>query len=135
MTINLVIDGPLVRTASGLVSGYIYFRSSDGWAFPEHQWSDFPVVVLQWWREAVQEESSDIVLRFMDGPFEVKIRNVDGRDRLTFLQRTVQGPQVIREAQIIHADCIRMILAACNHAAALLSQAGYPSEARTLGHA
>jgi hypothetical protein len=45
--------------------------------FPDAQWHDFPVVILGWWLEQVNALSQDplttAILRFMDGPYEIKI--------------------------------------------------------------
>jgi hypothetical protein len=59
-----------------LLTGIIYFDFGD-YQFPEIEWNDFIVVILNWWlltlSEIMSEESIEVELRFMDGPFYVKV--------------------------------------------------------------
>ena len=49
--------------------------------FPSPEWSDVIVVVLRWWAEAaaqlVSHESSMVEVRFMEGPYLVRIESVN----------------------------------------------------------
>lgn len=64
----------LSRSRHGLVTGAVYFVL-DGYAFPERDWSDFPVVVLSWWLEKaaamLEGRSQSVDFQFMDGPYMV----------------------------------------------------------------
>ena len=55
----------------GDVTGVIYVELESG-AFPETVWSDFPVIILGWWAEALLEldvpTRHEVLWRFMDGP-------------------------------------------------------------------
>jgi hypothetical protein len=53
---------------SGSITGRVYLQFGDRF-FPERDWSDFPVVVLEWWLGSI--DSAVPVLHFMDGPFRV----------------------------------------------------------------
>lgn len=66
----------LTRSRSGAVAGPIWFRSGQV-DFPDPGWSDFPVVVLEWWLRSLAQPLSDptIALRFMDGPVQVVLRD------------------------------------------------------------
>lgn len=55
---------------SGSITGRIALRFGELW-FPEADWSDFPVVILEWWLSALG--GSGEVLRFMDGPFSLVV--------------------------------------------------------------
>lgn len=72
----LVDTTSIERTGSGTVVGKIYLDVHEAF-FPERGWFDFPVVILQWWLEALARLSSGASrreeLRFMDGPFWVEI--------------------------------------------------------------
>ncbi len=73
---HIVRVGPLERSASGTILGVIYL-DLDTRAFPDAQWSDFPVVILAWWIDAVgpllSGPTRSTELRFMDGPFWVEV--------------------------------------------------------------
>ena len=60
----------------GNVTGVIYLELHDG-AFPETGWSDFPVIILGWWADALlQLEESNrrkVQWSFMDGPQSVTL--------------------------------------------------------------
>jgi hypothetical protein len=70
------------RSRSGAITGPIWFehaaRDESRAAFPEQNWVDFPVVILGWWLEELgafaRGEQSEATCRFMDGPFECRIR-------------------------------------------------------------
>src|SRR4051812_38953437 len=73
----IVVDkDSLIMGDSGSVTGIIYWRAEDH-AFPDHIWNDFVIVVLRWWiQEAIglaENPDQQAVLRFVDGPFEVRI--------------------------------------------------------------
>lgn len=76
MAIALTIEADsLMQNRSGAIVGRIYFRSN-GLAFPDNQWSDFPVVVLAWWLDALGrllEGADNESLPFMDGPYRVEL--------------------------------------------------------------
>lgn len=60
--------------SSGGITAGIWFVF-DGHAFPEERWSDFAVVILAWWVDAVvrmAQGSSAEVLDFMDGPYALE---------------------------------------------------------------
>ena len=65
----------------GNVTGVIYIELASG-AFPERGWSDFPVIVLGWWAEALCQlevpTRREVLWRFMDGPHRLTLTKVDG---------------------------------------------------------
>lgn len=58
----------------GNVTGVIFLELHDG-AFPERGWSDFPVIILGWWADALLQlevpTRREVQWRFMDGPYGV----------------------------------------------------------------
>ena len=66
---------------NGNVTGVIYVELVSG-AFPETGWSDFPVIILGWWAEALLELERPmgraVLWRFMDGPHSLTLRKVTG---------------------------------------------------------
>lgn len=69
------------RSISGTITGRIWFehqaRNAASVAFPEREWSDFPVIILGWWLQElgafVRGERPDVTCEFMDGAFECRI--------------------------------------------------------------
>jgi hypothetical protein len=56
----------------GSVTGVVYFEFSPDQQFPVVGWSDFVVVVANWWRaelEKLIEGQAEVDFRFMDGPY------------------------------------------------------------------
>jgi hypothetical protein len=77
LNVEIIVEPRLLRLAkSGAVVGPIWLRSKEKseLAFPETGWTDFPVVVLCWWLNAVEavlrNTSAEAACPFMDGPFE-----------------------------------------------------------------
>ena len=77
MTVNLVENS--LRFSNGKrLTGNIYLRWEDV-SFPEEDWNDFVDVVLLWWWDALvglKEGAGGCELRFMDGPFWVRMTKV-----------------------------------------------------------
>ncbi len=52
-----------------------FYLDINGISFPDSQWTDFAIIVLNWWISAIleihQKENADFVLHFMDGPYYV----------------------------------------------------------------
>ncbi|MCG3137391.1 MAG: hypothetical protein HJJLKODD_01235 [Phycisphaerae bacterium] len=60
--------------------GKIWMESPD-YAFPEKEWWDFPVVILQWWIEKTvalaRDEETGVNCEFMDGPYAFRLSKID----------------------------------------------------------
>jgi len=58
------------------VTGVIFLELHDG-AFPGRGWSDFPVIILGWWADALAQlevpARREVQWRFMDGPHGVTL--------------------------------------------------------------
>jgi len=78
----------LHASTSGAITGRLHVKVGNR-AFPEVEWSDFPVIVLGWWCNAVGLVASHAVtsvnLRFMDGPLGMTLSEPGevGEARLT----------------------------------------------------
>lgn len=61
------------------VTGVIFLELQDG-AFPERGWSDFPVIILGWWIDALLQlevpTRREVQWRFMDGPLALTLTKV-----------------------------------------------------------
>lgn len=72
---QVVIDtDTLMRSRSGAITGLLSVKLGT-LSFPDGDWSDFPIVVLGWWLEALHslQIGRSVDLRFMDGPFFVRL--------------------------------------------------------------
>lgn len=60
----------------GAVTGIVYFDFGADCQFPIAGWNDFVVVVAKWWLSALNQlspEQRETELRFMDGPYWIKV--------------------------------------------------------------
>jgi hypothetical protein len=74
------------------IIGQIFFKVEDQY-FPQNHWTDFIVVVLSWWLEALDvlqdsKINSSNKLMFMDGPYFIKAIKIE-KDivELEFIER------------------------------------------------
>lgn len=93
--IDIVVNANTLEMSktSGNIVGEIYFNI-DGKVFPDRNWSDFVVIILTWWIEAVSKvntknELDSFKLTFMDGPIFIKGYVHNGCD--TELEFTREG--------------------------------------------
>jgi hypothetical protein len=81
----VVRPASLDRSGSGRITGPVWVRHARrGEApqdFPEENWSDFPVVILAWWLDALaaleSAEVEEATCTFMDGPFEFRVARAE----------------------------------------------------------
>jgi hypothetical protein len=71
----------LAMSARGSITGVVFIRGTDR-SFPASDWSDFPVVILDWWLEPVsqilQRKTKTWMCRFMEGPLTMQLTQQDG---------------------------------------------------------
>lgn len=80
---ELIVNIDKLSKLNGQVTGKIFF-SFEGIYFPEKDWDDFVVIIINWWLEQVliakSDEDSEIELVFMDGPYSLVVKRKDGND-------------------------------------------------------
>ena len=62
----------LHQSKLGSVTGVVYFELGPDLQFPDAVWTDFVVVVANWWRaalEQISEGQAEAKFLFMDGPY------------------------------------------------------------------
>lgn len=94
------------RTRVGSIVGPLWVELGES-AFPEKGWYDFPVVLLTWWGRALRAHAgthSDVVLDFMDGPYEIRLKAAAEGCAAVFYDRHGSG-HVEYEATV---DCARL---------------------------
>ncbi|MGV3502784.1 MAG: hypothetical protein ACO1O1_03705 [Adhaeribacter sp.] len=74
----LIVDpNTLHKATSGLVTGRIHIHIN-GRSFPEKDWNDFVVIILNWWIEeiilSISQSKDAFKCRFMDGPFSFNVK-------------------------------------------------------------
>jgi hypothetical protein len=69
----IVAKHSLEQLESGSIFGRIHVNFETS-RFPAEDWTDFAVVILSWWLDALSSDQPGIKqLTFMDGPYEVNI--------------------------------------------------------------
>jgi hypothetical protein len=71
----------LHQSRSGSITGVVYFELNPERQFPGLGWSDFVVVLASWWMVALKkiaEGTSEVELRFMDGPYWITVVSQEG---------------------------------------------------------
>jgi hypothetical protein len=93
---------------SGNVTGVIYVELESG-AFPEVGWSDFPVIILSWWAEALLQLAMrtrrKVLWLFMDGPHSLVLTKVTGAVPTCALEFKQVESDLLEAAQRVIAYC------------------------------
>jgi len=107
----------LHQSKMGSVTGVVYFEFGPDLQFPDAVWSDFVVVVANWWRAALEQISkgqAEADFLFMDGPYwitavsqgrKLKLRCIDNhRDAGLVCEVVVQMNDLKRELNTFARD-------------------------------
>ena len=71
----------LHRSKLGSITG-TFSLNMDRIRFPSASWSDFVVVIVGWWIEALRSNDRTIQLSFMDGPYYLRVSRQAGPEAL-----------------------------------------------------
>lgn len=101
------------RTKYGSVVGPIWVEMQSA-CFPGKSWSDFPVVILGWWFEAINGLCSGAPkraeCRFMEGPFAFEICAIEPDNwLLRFLRKDVLETRCLLESRQSPALMVREV--------------------------
>jgi hypothetical protein len=121
---------------AGLVSAGLHLRLNN-LLFPHAEWTDFTVVVLQWWVTAalslLRGEQQTVEVRFMEGPFLVTI---EARSERTWILKLIEAghrADVKAESTVEALPLIRSILSASDAVLTLCRERQWwSSDAETL---
>lgn len=109
-------------TKAGLVSARLCLRL-DNFLFPHAEWTDFVVVVLNWWVTAtlrlLKGEGKAVEVRFMEGPFLVTLEARGERIWNLKLIEAGLREDVKAEAAIEALPLIRSVMSAADAVLAL----------------
>lgn len=100
--IDIVVNANTLEMSqtSGNIVGEIYLNV-DGKVFPDKGWSDFIVIILTWWIEAISKVNTkrkfdSFKLTFMDGPIFIKgYVHSDGNTELEFTRERMSKNEII----------------------------------------
>jgi hypothetical protein len=137
MTVNfdVVTDRATVsKSAHGAITGVVAIRLGDV-CFPEGRWNDFIVVVLGWWarQAAALRAGNPARLDFMDGPYSIVARPVNGISQLECRRGTADGATVLETREVLTSDIVVAIMRASRETLALCELNGWKtSDTETL---
>jgi hypothetical protein len=90
--IKILIDKNSIKNKNDKITGKICFYIDNNY-FPDSDWNDFLVVVLNWWINNLLRINNNLNhdFMFMDGPFLVRI-NVENKEeiKLTLIERKIK---------------------------------------------
>lgn len=96
--IRLCMDVESLRVKEGGSAAANIWIELDEISFPSKNWSDFAVIIMAWWSEAllrlIRNESDREIVDFMDGPYAVEISRVANE---ILLLRALEGDGRNRE--------------------------------------
>jgi hypothetical protein len=76
-----LIEESISFTGRGLITGILFFDFGI-FQFPEREWNDAVVVIVDWWLTALIRlatgQTEEAELRFMEGPFWLSVRRESG---------------------------------------------------------
>jgi hypothetical protein len=112
-------------------SSEIYISIGD-FSFPESKWTDFPVIILNWWTEQLIDQIQGKVSAsylFMDGPYYFDCEFSNG-DEITiyFNERTTTGPNMILLTSVSKIEFISEIKMNVNSVLRQCHQHNYTSK-------
>ena len=111
----------LRRSTKGSITGRLYVELGT-FVFPDRGWSDFVVVILSWWLEALYglvDGNRTAELGFMDGPYAIGVTAIDlsvcslecfqkGRTDTILTKTSVDVFQLIQEVQHVSARVVEV---------------------------
>ncbi len=119
--LEILVSPESLHKGDHSITGQCAIRAG-GDAFPEHEWSDFVVVVLGWWLSELHtaEVGESVELLFMDGPYLVRVEPTSGgAARLEFVKERISGAEVLKESTV----SLKQALEACQLAASTVLDA------------
>jgi hypothetical protein len=116
------------RSSAGLVFAGLSLRLS-GIVFPDKGWTDFIIVVLSWWADALVQllrgDAETVELRFMEGPFLVELQQAaPGTWRLQLVEAGVKR-RVRHTATVPIAPLVQSVMVVSNRALDLCREHGW----------
>jgi len=90
----------LHRSGAGSITAGVWF-DFDGPSFPSAGWSDFVVVILGWWIQALRSNDRSCRLQFMDGPYSLRVnRKPGGRATVDCTRDDLAGEKILFSCEV-----------------------------------
>ncbi len=94
------------------ITGRISIRVGNRY-FPEKDWNDFPIFILNWWATEVNdfllESKKEIDLLFMDGPFGVRLTKENGTSKIRFVVKDVEEDVAVMDTDELKKELLMSI--------------------------
>ena len=119
MSFRIILDCTTLHMSKmGSATGNIWI-DVNGTAFPEAEWSDFPITILGWWLQAYIEAQTPhqaaMTFVLMDGPFALKLCRADDDSWIVELSETGRRSERSNAAGSVNdGDVLRALLDAAN---------------------
>jgi hypothetical protein len=131
MNIAELHTGEVSRSASGAITGTLYLKLGED-CFPDVNWSDFVVVVLEWWCSALERlhrgEPGPLRVPFMDGPFRADLEALtDGRLAVTLVTWQRSEDEEVHHAAVDRDHLTHSVVVAARATLHLCRQRGWAS--------
>jgi hypothetical protein len=127
----VVVPSSFDRARSGAITGPVWLRHGrrdvPPTDFPEANWTDFPIVILGWWLEALRSpRGAEVECSFMDGPFEFTVSGpMDTLARVCCFGRGIEAKVPVVEFFVPVRMLITSLLSAAASALAECDRRGW----------
>jgi len=118
----------LERSSRGAITGCLCWEF-DGLLFPEERWSDFVVVVLGWWAKAwSMGVGLEVVFRFMDGPYWVKLKVPSGEVSSLVVMEAGRDSRLVARGSATREEITEQLIAALENTLGACGERGWESD-------
>lgn len=102
--INIFIKEETIRVSRGSfneqIFGVLFINIDESWFFPEKNWDDFILIVLEWWSDAIINviQDTEAEFLFMDGSFAFKSIPIKDNNKiinLIFFHKNIEVKNII----------------------------------------
>lgn len=110
--LNINVDSIRVSKTSfsTQVFSQLYFQIGDIF-FPEEDWDDFSVIVLNWWLHEARHmhEGGKSIFNFMDGPYYFQIYLKNNICNIKFIEDRNNKKHEVLSAEILYNDYLKIL--------------------------
>jgi hypothetical protein len=115
-------------SGEGLVTGKIHVDVNNE-RFPEENWNDFVIVILNWWSiklsEFVSGNSQRATLSFMDGPFGIKLIDNKGISLVSVVHKHQERVVLKEDSKVLKAEILKSFLEVSNKSLEICENNGW----------
>lgn len=108
------------------VSSIFYIKINGDFAFPDEEWTDLPISILDMWCSNLMENKgisvADFSLFFMDGPFFIRCSKLNERVILRFINNRKDDERIVIEGSISYKELVDEVSYAGNNLISLIEK-------------